>query len=196
MGAAMLASPAAYADDVATLPIPPWDPSHGDPIFLPGTGGDWTNVEYVGSEIQYDQTYTLPDGSYEIHAVQDPYNAFPEPWFDYGSEQVISSEGVAPPVGTELTGGDVQIPSWGFEYGLFEYSTLTTSAGMVDIVQSLQAPWANEFYSGPAGIFDYWVNGVGTGQETVTPIIDMPATASAGAAADFSTLWSDLLGTL
>lgn len=199
LGAALLNGPMAYADDAATLPIPPFDPNHCASCFLPGTGGDWTNVDYSGFplwEIQYDQTYTLPDGSYEIHVFQDPYNGPPEPWFDYSSAQVISSDGVAPPVGTEWTGGDVQIPSWGFEYGLFEYSALTTPAGMLDILHSLQAPWANEFYEGPAGTFDYWVNGVGTGHETVTAIIDMPATASSGAAADFSTLWPELLGTL
>ena len=86
-------------------------------------------------------------------------------------------------MGTEWSGETFQIPSWGFEYGLFENSSLTTSAGMVDAFTSLQAPWSNDFYDGPAGIFDYWVN-------------DIPAETSSAAAADFSTLWSDLLGTL
>jgi hypothetical protein len=199
LGAALLNSPAAHADVLPTLPVPPFDPNNDDPLGLPGTGGDWTNVQDSGFpsyEVQYDQTYTIPDGSYEIQGVQEPYGGPPEPWFNYDSAQVISSDGVAPAVGTEWNGETFQIPSFGFEYGLFENTSLTTSAGMVDAFESLQAPWANEFYSGPAGIFDYWVNGVGTPNITAIPIIDMPATASTAAAADFSTLWSELFGAL
>jgi hypothetical protein len=199
LSAALLAGPVAYADDVATLPIPPFDPASGASFYLPpGTGAAWTNVEDSGFpsyEVQYDQAYTVADGSYEIHGVQEPYGGPPEPSFNYSSEQVISSDGVAPAVGTEWNYEQFQIPSFGFEYGIFENTSLTTPAGTVDAFESLQSPWANDFYSGPAGIFDYWVNGVGTPNETAIPIIDMPAETSTAAAADFSTLWSDLLTT-
>jgi hypothetical protein len=93
LGAALLATPMAYADDVATLPIPPFDPNT---TFLvpPGIGGDWTNVEEIKPEfeVQYDQTYTLPDGSYEIHGVQDPYNA---PRRSRGSSTVLHRSSAA-----------------------------------------------------------------------------------------------------
>jgi hypothetical protein len=197
LGAALLASPAAFADDVATLPIPPFDPLYGNAIFLPGAGEDWTNVQnsgYPSYEVQYDQTYTLPDGSYEIHGILEPYPGDPYTTFSSGSEQVISSEGVAPAVGTEWTGESYVIPAFGDQFSIFANTSLTTSAGTVDLFAWQQPPdWANEFYSGPAGIFDDIVNYNGS---TVIPIIDMPATASTAAAADFSTLWADLLGTL
>jgi hypothetical protein len=201
LGAALLASPAAFADDVATLPVPPFDPPSGSSFYLPpGTGGDWTNVEdsnFPLYEVQYDQAYTVPDGSYEIHGVQEPYGGPPEPAFNYSSEQVISSDGVAPAVGTEWNYEQFQIPSFGFEYGIFENTSLTTPAGTVDAFEWLQyPPWANDFYNGPAGIFDYLVTDIGTPEQTAIPIIDIPADASSGAAAEFSTLWADLLGTL
>jgi hypothetical protein len=198
VGAALLASPMAYADDVATLPLPPYNPNTlPSSLFPPGTGGDWTNVEDSGFPsyaVQYDQAYTVSDGSYEIQGVQEPSNGLPEPWFNYGSEQVISSDGVAPPVGTEWSGETFQIPSWGFEYTIFENESMTTPAGMVDLFTPENIPflqgWTNEFYNGPAGIFDDLVSD--NGGATVIPIIDMPAETSSAAAADFSTLWSDL----
>jgi hypothetical protein len=194
---ALLAGPAAHADDVATLPIPPFDPLYGNAIFLPGAGGDWTNVQnsgYPSYEVQYDQAYTLPDGNYEIHGILEPYPGDPYTTFSSGSEQVISSEGVAPAVGTEWTGESFVIPAFGDQFSIFANSSLTTSAGTVDLFTWQQAPvWANEFYSGPAGIFDDIVN---YNASTAIPIIDLPATASTGAAADFGTLWSELFGTL
>lgn len=200
LGVALLASPAAYADDLPILPIPPFDPPSGASFYLPpGTGGDWTNVVDSGFpsyEVQYDQAYTLPDGSYETQGVQEPYGEFPESSFYSSSEQVISSDGVAPAVGTEWNYQQYLIPAFGNLYGIYENTSLTTPAGTVDAFEWLQSPWANDFYNGPAGIFDYWVTGVGTANETAIPIIDMPAETSSAAAADFSTLWSDLLGTL
>lgn len=196
LGAAFLASPPAYADDVATLPIPPFDPLYGNAIFLPGVGGDWTNVQnsgYPSYEVQYDQAYTLPDGSYEIHGIGEPYGGGPLTAFSSGSLEVISSDGVAPPVGTEWSGESFVIPAFGDQFSIWANSSLTTSAGTVDLFTWQQSPvWANEFYSGPAGIFDDIVN---YNASTVIPIIDMPADNSSVAAADFGTLWSDLLGT-
>jgi hypothetical protein len=201
LGAAMLASPMAYADDVATLPIPPFDPPRGDSFYLPpGTGGDWTNVQdslFPSYEVQYDQAYTLPDGSYEIQGVKEPYGGGPpEPSYYYASEQVISSDGVAPAVGTEWNYETFQIPEPGFEYGLFVNTSLTTSAGTVDAFEWEPSLWVNDFYSGPAGTFDYLVYNIDTPEQTAIPIIDIPATTSTAAAADFGTLWSELLGTL
>jgi hypothetical protein len=86
----------------------------------------------------------------------------------------------------------------GFEYTIFENESMTTAAGMVDLLTPENIPflegWTNEFYNGPAGIFDDLVSD--DGGKTVIPIIDMPADTSSAAAADFSTLWSELLGTL
>jgi hypothetical protein len=200
VGVALFNSPVADADVMPTLPVPPFDPPSGASFYLPpGTGGDWTNVEDSGFpsyEVQYEQAYTVPDGSYEIQGVQEPYGDFPEDAFSSSSEQVISSDGVAPAVGTEWNYEQYLIPAFGNEYGIFENTSLTTSAGTVDAFESLQSPWANDFYSGPAGTFDYLVYDVGTPEQTAIPIIDMPATASTAAVADFSTLWSDLLGAL
>jgi hypothetical protein len=196
VGVALLNSPAADADVLPTLPIPPFDPPSGISFYLPpGTGGDWTNVEYSGFpsyEVQYDQAYTLPDGSYEIQGVQEPYGGPPGDGYLSASEQVISSDGVAPAVGTEWNYEQYLIPAFGNQYGIFENTSLNTSAGTVDAFESLQAPWANDFYSGPAGTFDYLVDDVGTPEQTAIPIIDMPAETSSAAAADVSTLWSDL----
>jgi len=200
LGVALPNSPAADADVLPTLPVPPFDPPSGASFYLPpGTGGDWTNVQDSGFpsyEVQYDQAYTLPDGSYEIQGFQEPYNGPPGDGFLSASEQVISSDGVAPAVGTEWNYEQYLIPAFGNQYGIFENTSLTTSAGTVDAFESLQSPWANDFYSGPAGTFDYLVYDVGTPEQTAIAIIDMPATASTAAAADFSTLWSELLGTL
>jgi hypothetical protein len=197
VGVALLNSPAADADVLPTLPIPPFDPPNG--LFLPGTGGDWTNVQDSGFpsyEVQYDQAYTLPDGSYEIQGVQEPYGGPPGDGFSSASEQVISSDGVAPAVGTEWNYEQYLIPAFGNEYGIFANSSLTTSAGMVDAFEWLPSDSVNDFYSGPAGTFDYLVYDIGTPEQTAIPIIDMPAETSSAAAADFSTLWSELLGAL
>jgi hypothetical protein len=189
LGVALLNSPDADADVLPTLPIPPFDPPNG--FFLPGTGGDWTNVEDSGFpsyEVQYDQAYTVPDGSYEIQGVQEPYPGLPEDAFSSGSEQVISSDGMAPAVGTEWNYEQYLIPAFGNQYGIFANSSLTTSAGTVDAFEWLPSDSVNDFYSGPAGTFDYLVYDVGTPEQAAIPIIDMPAETSSAAAADFSTL--------
>lgn len=201
LGAVLLASPPAHADDLPTLPIPPFDTPSGDAFYSPpGTAGDWTNIVASGFpsyEVQYEQAYTLPDGNYEIQGIQGPYPQSPYESFYSSSEQVISSDGLAPAVGTEWNYQQFVIPAFGNDYGIYENTSLTTPAGTVDAFEWLQyPPSANDYYNGPAGIFDYWVTGVGTGDETAIPIIDMPAETSSAATADFGTLWSELLGTL
>lgn len=199
LGAGLVSNAVAQADDMATLPVPPFDrPDGGSFYHPPGIGGDWTNVEdskYPPYEVQYDQAYTLPDGDYEIHGVA-PHPDFPEQWFYYASEQVTSSNGVAPAVGTEWNYESFQIPFLGSDYAVFQNISMTTPAGMVDAFTWEQPLWFNDFYYGPTGIFDYLIHNVGLPSETVIPIIYIPAEMSPAGAADFSTLWSDLLGTL
>ncbi|MGB6208153.1 hypothetical protein [Mycobacterium sp.] len=204
LGAALLASPMAYADDVATLPVPPFNPFQvsnvNAPLGPPGLTAVTTNEEWStipgGEQLQYDEAWTLSDGSYETHQLDDVYG-IPESYFEHDSTVVTASEGVAPPVGTEWDTSIFWLPSWGYSQELFINYSLTTSAGTVDVLSPqyipLLAAWSNEFYNGPAGIFDDLVSNNGA---AVIPIIDIPADTSSAAAADFSTLWSDLLGTL
>jgi hypothetical protein len=205
VAAALLASPSAYADDVATLPVPPFDPTGAfnvSGILAPPAGGvgSETPPEYStipgGFQLQYDETWPLSGGSYETHQLDDVYG-LPENYFEHDSTVVTASEGVAPPVGTEWDTSIFSLPSWGYSQELFINHSLTTSAGTVDVFTPqyipLLAAWSNEFYNGPAGIFDDLVSNNGA---AVIPIIDIPATASTAAAADFGTLWSEFLGTL
>jgi hypothetical protein len=205
LGGALLAGPAAYADDVATLPVPPFDPTNvtavNSPLGPPAvSGGVPTNVEdspiFDGQQLQSDAAWTLPDGSYETHFVGDTYGE-PENFFEQDSDVVTASEGVAPAVGTEWDQSIFWLPSFGYELELYVNASMTTSAGTVDVFTPENIPflsnWSNEFYSGPAGLFDDLVSANGA---TAIPIIDIPAEASSAAAADVSTLWSDLVGTL
>jgi hypothetical protein len=205
LGVALLASPVAYADDVATLPVPPFDPTNvtaaNSPLGPPAlSGGVPTNLEdstiFDGQQLQWDAAYTLPDGSYETHSVGDTYGE-PENFFEQDSDVVTASEGVAPAVGTEWDQSIFWLPSGGYSLELYVNASMTTSAGTVDVFTPENLPflsaWSNEFYNGPAGTFDDLVSYNGA---TVIPIIDMPAETSSAAAADFSTLWSDLVGTL
>jgi hypothetical protein len=204
LGAALLASPAAYADDVATLPELPFDPfdprNVNGPLAPPGLAESTTNEEWStipgGEQLQYDQAWTLSDGSYETHQIGDEYFD-PEDYFEHDSTVVTASDGVAPPVGTEWDTSVFWIPSWGYSQEIAINYSMTTSAGTVDVFSPqyipLLAAWSNEFYNGPAGIFDDLVARNGT---AVIPIIDIPAITSPGAAADFGTLWSELFGTL
>jgi hypothetical protein len=204
LGAALLASPTAYADDVATLPIPPIDPfnvSVNGPLSPPAVAaGPMTNEEsstiFDGHQLQYDVALTLSHGSYETHQVDAVYGV-PETYFEHDSTVVTASEGVAPAVGTEWDNSYFWLPSWPYSLELYVNNSMTTSAGTVDVFTPQNIPllseWSNEFYKGPAGIFDDIVSANGA---TAIPIIDIPATASTGAAADLGTLWSELLGTL
>jgi hypothetical protein len=204
LGAALLASPTAYADDIATLPIPPIDPfnvSVNGPLAPPAvTAGPPTNEEsstiFDGQQLQYDEALTLSHGSYETHQVDDVYGV-PETYFEHDSTVVTASEGVAPAVGTEWDHSYFWLPSWPYSLELYVNNSMTTSAGTVDVFTPQNIPllseWSNEFYNGPAGIVDDLVYQNGA---TVIPLIDIPADTSSAAAADFSTLWSDLLTTL
>jgi hypothetical protein len=204
LGAALLTGPAAHADDLATLPVPPFDPSQVNSIYAVPPGlqdGLPTNSEqfnfFLYQQQQWDQAWTVSDGSYETRHVGDNFG-LPEPFFVNDSDQVTASDGVAPAVGTEWDQSIFQLPGPGYETVLFENTSLTTSAGTVDTFTPENIPflaaWSNEFYSGPAGMFDDLVSQ--NGAATVIPIIDIPAEASPGAAADVSTMWSDLVGTL
>lgn len=204
LGAALLNSPMAYADDVATLPVPPINTTGDSNVTGPFdppvvTSGPPTNEEWStisdGEQLQYDQAWTLSHGSYETHQQDDVYG-IPESYSEHDSTVVTASDGVAPPVGTEWDTSIYWLPSWGYSQEVAINYSLTTSAGTVDVFTPQTIPfsaWSNEFYNGPAGTFDYLVHFNG---DTAIPIIYIPAEMSPGAAADFSALWSDLLGTL
>ncbi|WIM88122.1 hypothetical protein PT015_00930 [Candidatus Mycobacterium wuenschmannii] len=208
-GVALLGSPAAYADDLATLPLLPINPHDisfnlGTPLAPPlAEGATQTPQEEVnipsGHEITYNDTYTLAGGSYETHSVSDIYFD-PEQFYEQDSQVVTASDGIAPPVGTEWETSYAFLPSWGFSFELYENTSLTTPDGTVDVFTPtfVEIPssleYSNEFYNGPAGIFDDLVSPDGT---TVIPLIDLPADPSAAAAAaDFATLWSELTTTI
>jgi hypothetical protein len=198
LGAALLSGPAAYADDVATLPIPPFDPSQVG-FELPGTAGAPTNWEssffpYLYYGHQWDVPYTVADGSYEIQHNEDRYFGDPLSLFWSHSDKVIASDGIAPAVGTQWDGSYVELSNGLFASYFFENTSLTTSAGVADIFIPVQNwGWENDFYYGPAGTFDYLVNFYDGG---VVPIFEFPADGAPTAAADFSTQWSDLVGAL
>ena len=199
----------AYADDIATLPLLPINPldisiNEGTPLAPPVAETDSrTPLEYStipsGHEIQYDDTYTLSGGNYETHSVLNVYGQYGPTFFEQDSEVVTASHGIAPPVGTEWDQSIVSLPIGGDSFSLYADTSMTTPDGTVDVLtpDSVLLPasleYSNEYYNGPAGIFDDLVSSNGA---TVIPIIDLPADSAPGAAAEVSTLWSELLGTL
>jgi hypothetical protein len=181
LSAALLGSPVASADDLPTLPVPPFDPLENYDYFNPiGTAGAITNSVGGDSLYHFDQAYALSDGSYEV---LDSHTALflPEPFYIDDSQQVISSDGVAPAVGTVWDNSSVQIPSFGFSYALFDNSSLTTPDGTVDSFIVPNSDWANIYYQGPAGTIDYLVHDFGTPDVSYTPIFDIPAAGDTAA---------------
>lgn len=204
---------AAHADDLPTLPLPPFNPPPGY-FTLPGTPGVPTHVESFSipglySTVAQDNSYSVPDGSYQTHFVEQTFGGAPPlpsvggggsaggngfPAIGFGTEQVTASDGAAPAVGTEWDLTGLQAPLIlgvpGAMSQLMLDSRLTTPEGTADLFWILGLE--NDFYYGPAGIFDY-VGFLGN-EASFVPIIDIPA---AGApAADFAMSWPELLGTL
>lgn len=191
------AGPVAHAASLPTLPVPPWF-QHVPAFDLPGTAGAITNdvrvfIPLFDDGERWDQAYTVPDGSYSVHHIQDHIGFLPIPFLISSSDEVIASDGLAPAVGTTWDEWYVRVYS-GLSYTYPLYATsLTTEAGAASIFSLPNLGWDNDFYYGPAGMFDYLVN---PNDGTVIPIFEFPADGAQSAAADFSTMWSDLLATL
>jgi hypothetical protein len=195
------AAPAAHADDLPPLPVPPFNMQNLPEGFFnpPGSLGVPTNVEKFSipglyTSLQQDNPYSVSDGSYETHLIEQIFGGGP-PSVTYTSEseQVTASDGLAPAVGTEWDNSFLTaslLPGL-LPTQLFLDSSLTTSAGTADVFMVLGLE--NDFYDGPAGIFDYL--GFNGNEASFIPIIDIPAETSPAAATDFSALWSDLLAT-
>jgi hypothetical protein len=179
LSAALFGSAVAQADDLPTLPVPPFSPYDFTPV---GTAGAITNSVGSGGIYHYDQAYTLPDGSYEV--LFNHTDLFdPEPFYSDVSDQVISSDGVAPAVGTYWDSSQFALPSFGFSFALFNNSILSTPDGFVDSFDVTNSDFANIFYQGPAGTIDYLVNGYGTAEgPTYTLLFDFPAAGDTAAA--------------
>jgi hypothetical protein len=179
-GALLLGSPVASADDLATLPVPPYDPSY---FFAPGTAGAITNAVYDDNGAyqfdNYDQAYTVSDGSYEIHDAHIKLFSY-LPFYEDDSQQVIASDGVAPAVGTTWDNSSLDIPSFGNYLEIYNNSILTTPDGMVDELFT-NSPWANIYYQGPAGTIDYLVHDYGAPDVSYTPVFDIPAAGDTAA---------------
>lgn len=194
LGAALCAGPAARAEGLPSLPVPPFDLPSGY-FFPPGSAGTPTNVESVGLYTSEDIPWSLTGGDYQTHHVE-----FGNPViFSYASDQVIDSTGTAPAVGAEWENSSLLLPLLGADFYLVGNSSLTTAAGMADAFLLPQLGVVNDFYVGPAGIFDYLVSENGT--FAAIPIIDIPFETSPGAAdfadaGDAGALWSDLTSLL
>jgi hypothetical protein len=196
------AAPAAHADELPPLPVPPFNLQNLPEGFFnpPGSLGVPTNVEKFSipglyTSLQQDNPYSVSDGSYETHLIEQIFGGgVSSVAYTSESEQVIASDGLAPAVGTEwdFSGLTAElIPGVFLPTQVFLDSSLTTSAGTADVFSVLGLE--NDFYDGPAGIFDYL--GFNQNEASFIPIIDIPAETSPAAATDFSALWSDLLAT-
>lgn len=206
LGAALVTSPIAYADEPPPVPVPPYPLPQF--FFPPGVGDGQTNLEQFSIpglyfSQQFDQPYTIYEqgnpsvvlGTYEVHETGQtigPGGIFPT--FGDTSDKVIGEHtGAAPADGTvwdtsSLT-QPINIPGQAPEELIYyQDSSVTGPAGTADVFNLGLLGTTNEYYSGPAGTFDYLVFGDGA----PIPIIDIPADTSATAATDASTLWSDL----
>ena len=124
LSAAFLGSPAAYADDIETLPLLPFAPAtvsnaHGFVLGFPAaeevtqTPIEQSTIPF-GYERQWEDNYILADGNYQTHFDAQDYGV-PD-WCYHDSQVVTASDDVAPPVGTELDHTDFYLPSWGFSF--------------------------------------------------------------------------------
>lgn len=204
IGAAIV--PAAHADSLPALPLPPFDLPAG--FFTPpGTPGAPTNSEdftvpLLYSSHEQDNSYTVTDGSYDTHLVEQIFggvtggggggNGFPA--LGITTEEVTTSVGAAPVVGAHWDYTGLTVPLFfgvpGAVSQVLEDSRLTTSAGTADVFMLFGLE--NDFYYGPAGIFDYI--GFRGNDASFVPLIDLPAESAP--ASDFTELWPDLPATL
>jgi hypothetical protein len=172
LSAALLNGPVAYADDTATLPVPvpPFDIGKFELQTLPPglagtetiTGGDM-NTGY------FEQPYTTTDGDYVVQGTDTRY----EPLYVDVSEHVISSDGVAPAVGTSW-----EYSQFGGDYDFYDTGQLTNADGTFDIVRTLGID--NVYYQGPDGTIDYLINGNDPSQ--FIQLFDIPAAGDTAAA--------------
>lgn len=203
---ALTGAPAAHADDLPVLPTPPFNLPAGF-FTAPGTPGAPTNAEdftipALYSSQEQDNTYALTDGSYETRLVRTLVGGVSGggaggnglPALGFSTEQVTSSDGAAPAVGAQWDTTGLALPLLfgvpGAVSQVLEDSRLTTSAGTVDMFMLFGLE--NDFYYGPAGIYDYV--GFRGNEASFIPLIDIPADGSSGA--DFSALWPELTATL
>lgn len=215
MGSALLNGAVAYAEGPPGLPfglqpypdiIPPGSPGEptdsaisGIPYLL------WTNQETVPYSI--DDIGTGAFGDYVANqeitsALGIPLNLPDNPglaFFQNDWAQVIDSTGTAPAVGTVFDDSTFAIPL---------FSPITFNVGALPVLQNfyesdptgttqdlfqidiLSAGLGNYISTGPAGILDE-LTVVGIGNFAI-PILDIPASASSGAATDAGALLPDL----
>lgn len=203
---ALTGSPAAHADDLPVLPTPPFNLPAGF-FTTPGTPGAPTNTEdftipWLYSSHDQDNSYSLTDGSYETHLVRTLFGGSTGsigggnglPALGFTTDQVTASDGAAPAVGAQWDNAGLTMPLLfgvpGAVSQVLGDSRLTTSAGTADVFMLFGLE--NDFYDGPAGIFDYV--GFRGNEASFIPLIDIPADGSSGA--DFSALWPELPATL
>jgi hypothetical protein len=189
----LLSCPSAYADD------PPPLPSDFD---LPGSPGEETGLQTFGSyPLLYSSQFQTPWAIYDQNtgAVLGDYvtqsNNSGALFFDNSATQVIDSTGAAPAVGTEWDTSDLGIPvTIGVPGELeplqnfFESDPSGSTQDLFQINFLSDAVLGNYYSTGPTGTLDeliFFTN-------DVVPILDIPASASTGAATDAATLWSDL----
>lgn len=215
LGAALLNAPVGYADGPPPLPfgLQPFPD-----IFPPGTPGDPTDSAISGIPyLLWTDQETVPYSTDDINPVQfgdytanqqdsfalgiplnlprDPGMAF------FGNEwlQVIDSTGTAPAVGTVFDDSAFALPV---------FSPFTLNIAFLPVLQDFyetdptgttQELFQIDIFNiglgdyistGPAGLLDeLTVEGIGN---FAIPILDIPATASTGAATDAGSLLSDL----
>jgi hypothetical protein len=175
LSAALLGGPVAHADDIATLPVPapPFDIGKLELQLLPpGLAGTETitgGVPNSGVDT-FQQAYTTTDGDYVVQGTETHY----EPLYVDVSEHVISSDGVAPAVGTSWEYSDFGST----DFGIYDAGQLTTADGTVDLFGTLG--YDNIYYQGPDGTIDYLVNGHDPSQ--FIQLFDFPAAGDTAAA--------------
>jgi hypothetical protein len=182
LSAALLGGPVAHADDIATLPVPvpPFDIGKLELQLLPpglagtitGESGGVNTGDFSISP--YEQAFTTTDGTYVVQATETQYSVF----YSDTSESVISSDGVAPAVGTAWDQSGLSVPVGLGEFEIFYNSQLTTSDGTVDIFSG-PFGYENIYYQGPAGMIDYFG---GPNETNFFPIFDFPAAGDTAAA--------------
>jgi hypothetical protein len=215
MGAALLSSPVAYADGPPPLPfgLQPFPD-----IFPPGSPGEPTDSEVSGIPyLFWDNQETVPYSIADINPLQfGDYVAnqeistalgfningafFPNyAFFSNDWMQVIDSTGAAPAVGTVFDESTFAVPiiSPGppFLFPLpvlqsFYESDPTGTTQELFQIDILNVGLGNYISTGPAGLLDeLTVEGIGN---FAIPILDIPASASTGAATDAGALLPDV----
>jgi hypothetical protein len=177
LSSALLGGPIAHADD---LPVPPFDYDQNFGAFLPsgsGTPGAITNGSPYNPDVtSFDQAYATPgSGSFEVHETDTNLIIYNDE-----TQQVISSDGAAPAVGTVWDNSEFHFPIGTADFEIYSTSSLTTPDGMVDVF-STNGPWDNIYYQGPDGNLDYLVDQYDPSQAAIQ-VFDFPAAGDTAAA--------------